>query len=602
MLAHADASALTPILNALNVVAARVQAKERFERPVRCDLVLLVDQLDELFAASVTSEVRSKFAELLAALVATGRVWVVATLRADLYAPMLETPALKALKDEGASYDLAPPGPAELAEIVRAPAAAAALTFELDSAASERLDERLLREADRPDMLPLVQLALSRLWDAREIEGGETVLTFAAFEKLGGVKGIIDKAGEQALGELGDTERGRLPPLIRRLAEFSREKALTIRAAPLAEAAPDAPARALVDALVKARLVTLVGEGANASVRLAHQRVLTDWARAARIVADSGPFYRVRGEVEDQRLRWVESKRSGDLLLARGLPLAAARDMASKYGSELRPETLAFIDASRRRANRAQALAWGVAAVFGLMAVGAGVAAKVAFDQRQIANRNFAAAKTTIDGLIFNIAQGLSDVAGMRVESIRKILDTTRQTVDQLLATTPDDKALLRSRTAMLDNFAHTYLLAGDLNDALSVGTESLAIARKLAALDPGNAQARRDVSASLDRLGDVKLRAGDQAGALAAYQEGLDIRRKLAALDPGNAQARRDVFVSLTEVASVMSQATDHDAALTLLREALVIAETLAKLDDGNAQAKDDLAWVRQRIETMTK
>jgi len=99
-----------------------------------------------------------------------------------------------------------------------------------------------------------------------------------------------------------------------------------------------------------------------------------------------------------------------------------------------------------------------------------------------------------------------------------------------------------------------------------------------------------------------VKRQAGDQAGALAAYQEDLDIARKLAALDPGNAQARRDVFVSLTEVASVMSQATDHDAALTLLREALVIAETLAKLDDGNAQAKDDLAWVRQRIETMTK
>jgi hypothetical protein len=107
---------------------------------------------------------------------------------------MLDTPALKAGKNKGASYDLAPPGAAERAEIARAPAAAAPLNFELDPAPGEKFDERLLREADRPDMPPLVQLALSRLWDSREIRGGEIVLTFAAFEKLGGVKSVLGSA------------------------------------------------------------------------------------------------------------------------------------------------------------------------------------------------------------------------------------------------------------------------------------------------------------------------------------------------------------------------------------------------------------------------
>ena len=231
-------------------------------------------------------------------------------------------------------------------------------------------------------------------------------------------------------------------------------------------------------------------------VRLAHQRVLTDWARAERIVADSADFYRVRDEVEDQRRRWEAGKRRGELLLARGLPLAEARDMAARYGAELPPATLAFIAASRRRANRAQAIAWGAAAVFALVAIGAGVAAKVAVDQRalaeaqrkeaenqkQIADRNFAAAKATVDGLIFDIAQGLRNVAGMRVETIRTILETTRRTVDQLLATAPNDPRLLRSRLVMLNNFAATYQSAGDLKDALAAAAESLDIARKLAA------------------------------------------------------------------------------------------------------------------------
>ena len=43
-------------------------------------------------------------------------------------------------------------------------------------------------------------------------------------------------------------------------------------------------------------------------------------------------------------------------------------------------------------------------------------------------------------------------------------------------------------------------------------------------------------MSVSLDKVGDVRLAAGDRAGALAAYEESLAIRRKLAAADPGNA------------------------------------------------------------------
>ena len=70
----------------------------------------------------VSDAERAAFAESLKQLIATGRIWVVATLRADLYELLLKQPTLKALKETGASLDLGPPGPAELAEIVRAPA------------------------------------------------------------------------------------------------------------------------------------------------------------------------------------------------------------------------------------------------------------------------------------------------------------------------------------------------------------------------------------------------------------------------------------------------------------------------------------------------
>ena len=179
---------------------------------------------------------------------------------------MLDQPALKKLKELGATYDLAPPGPVELAETVRGPAEAAGLVFETDAATGERLDARLLRDADRPDMLPLVQLALSRLFEGRETIGGEIVLPLKVYESLGGLKGIVNEAGETALASLGETEKARLPHLLRQLAVPAHDEdkigqgALTIRAVSLAEAAPDEAARKLLDALVAARLLTTSGD------------------------------------------------------------------------------------------------------------------------------------------------------------------------------------------------------------------------------------------------------------------------------------------------------------------------------------------------------
>jgi tetratricopeptide (TPR) repeat protein len=611
VLRHADAAAaVKPVINALSRVAAAERDRESYRRDVRCDLVLLIDQLDELFAEPVSETERAGFVDLIAALVATGRIWVAATLRADFYARMLDQAALKTLKELGATYDLAPPGAAELAEIVRSPAEAAGLVFETD-ATGMRLDARLLHDADRPDMLPLVQLALSRLFEARESVGDEIRLPLRTYESLGGLKGIIDEAGETALASLADTEKALLPRLLRQLAVPAQDQegigkgALTIRAVPLAQAAPDDTARKLVDTLVTARLLTTSGLAADAQVRLAHQRVLEDWSRARATVADSADFYRIRADLEESRRKWDAGKRRSELLLARGLPLAEAESVAGKYRDELAPEILAYVRASRARANRAQMFAWGAAAVFLLVAIGAGIAAKVAFDQRsaaeaarleaerekQRADRNFTAAKQTVDDLIFNIAQGLRNVAGMRVETIRTVLDTVQKTTDQLVQAAPDDPQLLRLRAAMFTNFVDTYLAAGDLKDAAAAAAQSLSIFRNLAAQDPGYAQAQGDVWVSLIKVGDVKLQGGDQSGALAAYQESLDIAHRSAAQEPGNTQAQRDVAVSLEKVGDAKLRGGDQAGALAAYQESLDIRHKLAAQDPGNAQAQRDVS-----------
>ena len=79
-----------------------------------------------------------------------------------------------------------------------------------------------------------------------------------------------------------------------------------------------------------------------------------------------------------------------------------------------------------------------------------------------------------------------------------------------------------------------------------------VAIARRLAASDPGNTEWQRDIAIGLERLGGLKLSSGDTAGALAAYDEGLAIRRRLSKIDPGNTLWQRDVAIGLGEISDV--------------------------------------------------
>jgi eukaryotic-like serine/threonine-protein kinase len=442
LLGHADDVALKPIMGALAAIEQTARATEGFGREVKAALLLIVDQLDELFDVQVTDEARTAFAKLLTLLVRSGRVWVVTTLRADLFDRFLSQPALKLLKDEGASYDLAPPDAAELAEIVRGPASAADLVYETDLATGERLDERLLKDAGRPDLLPLLQFALSELFEARETVNGEVRLTFAAYRKLGGLDGAIDKGAEAAIEALGETEHAALPRLLRDLVMPAQDglagagrSGYDIRSVPMAQLGYDAASSSLVRALVDARILLSSGMGGLATVHLAHTRVVDSWRRANNIVAQNADFYRIRGQVEEQRRRWEAGNRSRDLLIGRGRPLAEAESIVRQFPEELTPPVRDFIAQSARRARLFQTMSAAAAVVFALVAAGAVFGARQAIVSRDaaiLAQRQAELAREQAEDARHRSEQGIAAADTMlfgagRIEELRGCLAATQR-------------------------------------------------------------------------------------------------------------------------------------------------------------------------------
>ncbi len=371
-LAEGPKAAVALVRGALEREAARVAGVQRLASPPPARLVLLVDQLEELFTREGLSEAdREAFARVLSALATSGDVWVLATLRSDFYPAFARLAPLMALKQGHGQFDLPAPDAAEVAQVVRGPAAAAGLRYEVDAERGRSLDEVLVEEGVRgADALPLLEFLLTQLWERRE-QGHR--LTFAAYDALGGLTGALSRHAEATWAALSPAERAAFPGLVRALVEVGEgaDAGATRRRAPAEEVGATAGGRALTDALVKARLLTAEGQGEGAVVTVAHEALLRAWPRLAERLAAEADLLRIRSRLRSASARWAGQGRESSLLLATGKPLEEAR-LLGAAGFHLTALESEFVRASEARARRLGLLKRAAVAAIVLLALVAG--------------------------------------------------------------------------------------------------------------------------------------------------------------------------------------------------------------------------------------
>lgn len=148
LLRERPGAAVPLIRSGLAAAAQRVQRAENLPAAPEARLVLLVDQLEELFTNErISAEDRRRFDAALAVLVRSGAVWAIATVRSDFYSRCIELEEMMSLKEGAGQYDLKPPSGAALGHMIRQPARIAGLRFEETREA--RLDDLLVDEAVR---------------------------------------------------------------------------------------------------------------------------------------------------------------------------------------------------------------------------------------------------------------------------------------------------------------------------------------------------------------------------------------------------------------------------------------------------------------------
>lgn len=240
-------------------------------RELRVDLLLVIDQLEELFG---TAE-QDSFVRLLRALSETRRVWLLCTLRSSHYAQLQRDPVLLELKRKAAVYDLPQPGRAEIADIVKGPARALGLRFEEGRGGS--LAAQLVAATPHADALPLLQMTLARLFELRV----DNMLTFSAYESIGGVDGAIAAHAGAVCASVPGLQSDDLEHVVGGLVrdverDLAGDVQFVTRAADRHTLCSTDVRRTLVEQLVEGRLLVTDGE----AVRVAHEALLRRWTRA----------------------------------------------------------------------------------------------------------------------------------------------------------------------------------------------------------------------------------------------------------------------------------------------------------------------------------
>jgi hypothetical protein len=261
-------------------------------------IVIPIDQAEELFSPDGAGEAKA-FLKLLTALKSMrGGSVAIATIRSDQYELLQKNDDIMEIAQQ--PFSLAPVPATMYSDIVEGPArrrSAGGLRLEIDP----KLKDKLLADiAGEGDALPLLAFTLHRLF--REY-GEDGKLELHEYESLGGIKAAIGKAVETALraadhppiipADPKAQDEGLRRTFIPRLVRLDSVDGTPFRQVTDEATMPD-EARAFVERLVRASILTRDKRKGTTVIEIAHEVLLRQWDALRTWLADSGEALKIR--------------------------------------------------------------------------------------------------------------------------------------------------------------------------------------------------------------------------------------------------------------------------------------------------------------------
>jgi WD40 repeat protein/serine/threonine protein kinase/DNA-binding XRE family transcriptional regulator len=322
------------------------------------ELVLVIDQFEELFTLLPSEEERALFLNniVTAILDERSRLRVIITLRADFIDRPLRYIDFGELLQRRNELVL-PLTPDELERAILGPARRVGLKVE------SGLISAILRDlGDQPGTLPMLQYALTELFDQRE----GNILTRQGYQKIGGVLGALGCRAEEVYGALEESDQSITRQIFLRLVTLGEGIEDTRRRVPLMEleqlqgsresSRPRSAVSEVLEAFSKSRLLTFDNDPITRSptVEVAHEALLREWSRLRGWLDESRAGVRLQRQLANAAHEWRRAAREESFLLT-GAHLEEFDGWSQTTEVALTQDEREFLNASLDFAKREEA-------------------------------------------------------------------------------------------------------------------------------------------------------------------------------------------------------------------------------------------------------
>ncbi len=613
-----------------------LQNQNHSQNESKSRFAIFIDRLEVLLSSPLFSEdERLLFIDRMEQLATSGFVVVLSACRNEFYPLLVTYPSLMAGKARGAHFDLAPPGRADLLQMIRFPAIAANLSWDLDPNTAVPLDELLCSEAaSNPDALPMLQYTLQELYLQRS---DSNQLLFSVYKNLGGIEGAIGKNAEQAIAQLSTAEKDSLPRVLSLLVTLREdEQSITSRTA-LWQQLQNEAERTLVKAMVEHRLFVSHLQNAVPCFSIAHEALLRRWPRATAWIAEHHQSLSVKSRLQHLTKRWLAEDKHSAYLLADGKPLAEAQQLAQNGFFTLDSNEQAFIQASGKRSKLVRTSRRLTFALLCVLTFTAVLMSVKSFEAEKLAQQKRLAAESLLGFMVGDFADKLRSIGRMdlldgisnkaleyfsdfsdaekgqylstqarlqhgqtleamgevaysrdKIDEAKTALLAARDKLAPVLAEQPDNLELLKTLGA---NAFWLGQIQYDAKNWLAVKPEFelyYSYSQAMYKIAPDSVDALMELSYATNSLGSLAMKLQQFEQATAFFNESLNLKLLAKTKDPSNTTLIADIADTRSWLASAALAGGDAHKAINVHQQIQAEFERMSNEDKSDAYMLD--------------
>ena len=316
------------------------------------ELLVVIDQFEEVFTQLDDDDIRDRFLNSLYNAVSSphSRLRIIITLRADFYDRPLYFPDFAEMFRQRTEVIL-PMSRDELQRSIVGPSERVGVQME------QGLVPAIMRDiAEQPGALPLLQYALTELFDSRE----GRVLTLKAYRESGGVLGALARRADELYRRLNEPQQGAAKQLFLRmvtLGEGSEDTRRRVRQSELMTILGEEVLNPVINTYGQFRLLTFDRDPATRepTIEVAHEALIQRWERLQEWIDENRENLRTQRRLTNATVDWIASHHDPSFL-ARGSRLSQFELWSGQSELAVSEDEQAYLSASIDERERIEAV------------------------------------------------------------------------------------------------------------------------------------------------------------------------------------------------------------------------------------------------------